>query len=159
MARNVPPGASFAFTAALRTLDEQLRRIEALDSKAGVLIAADGLILALIAGEGGPLAHLTRLLTAGIVASVTISLFTALLSFTTRRYESAPNPDVAIHLMAAEPAWLEWRFLGSLQSAIHENRRRLRAKARLLSFALTALLLGSTLLGVFSLTSTTAVRA
>jgi len=153
MAHSVPAGATFAYATAIRTLDEQLSRIEALDTKAGVLIAADGLILALIAGGDGRLARVPAMLLVGIVASVTASLIAALLSFTTRRYETAPNPDAAIHLMAADPTWLEWRFLGNMQGAIQENRRKLRTKTRLLSAALTALLLGSTLLGGYSLTS------
>lgn len=50
MARDVPLGAPFAFEMALRSLDEQLERINALDTKAGVLIAADGVIVGLLAG-------------------------------------------------------------------------------------------------------------
>jgi quinol-cytochrome oxidoreductase complex cytochrome b subunit len=55
-----------------------------------------------------------------IIGAVTVSLISALLSFTTRKYETAPNPDAAIHLMTAEHAWLEWRFLGrySLMNAV-----------------------------------------
>jgi hypothetical protein len=153
MPRAVPAGASFAFATSLRTLDEQLGRIEALDTKAGVLIAADGLILAVIAGAYGPSGRVPVLLVIGIVASVTTSLLTALLSFMTRRHRTAPDPDEAIHLMAAEPEWLEWRFLGNMQAAIHENRGVLRTKTLLLSVVLTALLAGSTLLGGYALAS------
>ena len=159
MARNVPAGASFAYSVALRTLDEQLRNIEALDTKAGVLIAADGLILALLAGQERSLAGVPAAVLVAIIGAVTSSLIAALLSFTTRRYETAPNPVAAIHLMTAEPAWLEWRFLGSMQDAIRANRRKLRTKTRFLSAALTALIAGAMVLGGYSLTSTITVGA
>lgn len=49
MAQNhlVPEGASFAYAVAIAALDEQLRRIEALDTKAGILMAVDGVIAGL----------------------------------------------------------------------------------------------------------------
>lgn len=40
-----PQGASFAFDNAAKALDEQMGRIESLDAKAGVLLAADGYLL------------------------------------------------------------------------------------------------------------------
>ena len=159
MASNVPAGASFAYAVALRTLDEQLRRIEALDTKAGVLIAADGLVLVLIAGGDPPLRGAPASVLVAILAAVTSSLIAALLSFTTRRYETAPNADAAIHLMTAAPTWLEWRFLGNMQDAIRANRRKLRTKTRFLSAALTALIAGAAFLGGYSLLSTIAAGA
>lgn len=153
MASSVPAGASFAYAVALRTLDEQLRRIEALDTKAGVLIAADGLVLVLIAGADPPLRGAPAFILVAILVAVTSSLITALLSFITRRYETAPNADAAIHLMAAAPEWLEWRFLGNMQDAIRTNRRKLRTKTRFLSAALAALIAGAALLGGYSLFS------
>jgi len=86
--------------------------IEALDTKAGVLIAANGVVLALLAGGDGSLERAPAVATLAIIGAVAVSLISALLSFTTRKYETAPNPDAAIHLMTAEYAWLEWRFLG-----------------------------------------------
>ena len=47
---NQPPphGASFAFDNAAKALDEQMGRIESLDAKAGVLLAADGVLAGLL---------------------------------------------------------------------------------------------------------------
>ena len=46
--QRAPQGASFAFDNAARSLDEQLGRIESLDAKAGVLLAADGVLAGLL---------------------------------------------------------------------------------------------------------------
>ena len=154
MARTVPSGAAFAYRAAIRTLDEQLRRIEALDTKAGVLIAAGGLVVGLLAGEGSSLVEAPIWVRVIVLGTVNVSLILALLAFTARRYETAPNPDAAIRLMTAESGWLEWRFLGTMSNAIRVNRRNLRTKARLLSSALAALIAGAILFGGYLLVHT-----
>jgi hypothetical protein len=151
MARTVPAGAAFAYQVAVRTLDEQLRRIEALDTKAGVLIAADGLVIGLLSSEGSTLAEGPAWVSFLLLGAIITSLVLALLAFTTRRYETAPNPDAAIRLMAADPAWLEWRFLGNMRDAIGVNRGKLRTKTRLLSSALTVLIAGIVVFGGYSL--------
>jgi hypothetical protein len=53
----VPPGASFAFDAGIRTLDEQLHRIDALDTKAGVLLAAAGVLSGFLLADRSSLAQ------------------------------------------------------------------------------------------------------
>ena len=150
----MPAGARFAYQVALRAIDEQLRRIEALDSKAGVLIAADGLVIGLLAGNRSMIVEGPVWVGFAVVAAVTASLILALLAFTTRRYDAAPNPDAAIRLMTADPEWLEWRFLGNLRDAIGANRGKLGTKTRLLSAALVGLLVGAALLGGYLLTDT-----
>jgi hypothetical protein len=116
-------------------------------------------VLALLAGESRSLEGAPAVVIVAIIGAVTASLISALLSFTTRRYDTAPNPDAAIHLMTAEYAWLEWRFLGSMLDAIRANRRKLRTKTLLLSTALTALIAGATVLGGYSLVDTVAIGA
>ena len=133
--------------------------IEALDTKAGVLIAANGVVLALLAGGDGSLERAPVVAILAIIGAVTVSLISALLSFTTRKYETAPNPDAAIHLMTAEYAWLEWRFLGSMLDAIRANRRKLRTKTLFLSAALAALIAGATVLGGYSLVNAVTIGA
>jgi hypothetical protein len=154
MAQNVPAGAGFAYRVAVRALDEQLQRIEALDTKAGVLIAADGLVLGLLSGERSSLILSPAWVSFPVLAAVASSLILALFAFATRNYDAAPNPDAAIRLMTAEPAWLEWRFLGNLRNAIIANRSKLKTKARLLSAALVALIAGATVFGGYLLTHT-----
>jgi hypothetical protein len=43
-----PKEADFAFDNASKALGEQLQRIEALDAKAGILLAADGVVVGLL---------------------------------------------------------------------------------------------------------------
>ena len=154
MARNVPAGAGFAYQVAVRTLDEQLRQIESLDTKAGVLIAAGGLVIGLLGGDRSFLVDAPQWVRSAVVGAITISLILALLAFTTRRYDSAPDPDGAIRMMMAEPRWLEWRFLGNMRTSIRANRDKLRVKTRLLSGALTTLIAGAAVLGGYLLVDT-----
>ena len=77
----VPEGSGFAFEMSLRALDEQLRRIEALDSKAGILIAADGILAGLLLSGRGPLLQAPKPVLFAAVAAVISSLSFALLAF------------------------------------------------------------------------------
>jgi len=149
MAREVPAGARFAYQVAVRTLDEQLRRIEALDTKAGVLIAADGLVIGLLAGDRSSLAEGPHWVSVSVLGTVATSLILALLAFTTGRYDAAPDPDAVIRFMAADPSWLEWRFLGNMRTAIDANRGKLGTKARFLTVALMTLIVGASVLGAY----------
>jgi hypothetical protein len=121
----VPPGASFAYDAAVASLDEQLQRIEALDSKAGIVIAADGVLMALLFGRSSLITKAPTWLAATAVGMVAISLLLALIAFANRRYRTAPNPLAVMRLMAAPTEWLRWRFLGNLQEALTENDAKL----------------------------------
>lgn len=153
MVRQVPPGASFAFEIAVRSLDEQLERINALDTKAGVLIAADGVIVSLLAADRSVLTRAPAWIGVLVLATVGTSLILSLLAFTTRRFESAPRPEAVVRLMSADPDWLRWRFLDNMQGALSNNRGRLRTKTRLLSASLTSLIGGATLLGGYLIAS------
>ena len=55
-----PQGASFAFDNAAKALDEQLGRIESLDAKAGILLAADGVLAGLLFATGSVLVQAPR---------------------------------------------------------------------------------------------------
>jgi preprotein translocase subunit SecG len=145
----VPEGASFAYAVAVAALDEQLRRIEALDTKAGILMAVDGVIAGLLFGRTSLLVTAPRLIGVLAVVFVVASLLLALIAFANRRYDLAPQPDSAIRLMAAPEDWLRWRFLGNLQGAISENGRKLTRKSRLLTSALVSLIATVSLLGAY----------
>jgi hypothetical protein len=144
----VPEGSSFAYEVAIAALDDQLRRIEALDSKAGILIAADGVLIGLLFSEPSRLVEAPRALSVA-VGLVVISLLLALISFANRRYRVAPHPTGVIRLMAASEGWLRWRFLGNLERARIENDAKLRWKARFVTAALTGLFGAVALLGTY----------
>jgi hypothetical protein len=151
---NFPGGASFAFDNATRALDEQLRRIEALDSKAGVLLAADGVLAGLLFATDSILLEAPELVGIAVTAALLASIVLALTAFATRKYETAPTPEAVIGLMnQGDEVWLKWRFLGNMAVALSINRRKLQRKARILSSAigfliLVVLLLGGYLMGV-----------
>jgi hypothetical protein len=145
----VPEGASFAYSVAVGALDDQLRRIEALDTKAGILMAVDGVIAGLLFGRASLLIDAPRLIGVLAIVFVVASLLQALIAFANRRYDLAPQPEAAIRLMAAPGDWLKWRFLGNLQGAISENGTKLTRKARLLTGALVSLIATVGLLGAY----------
>jgi hypothetical protein len=60
--RPVPRGASFAYAVAEQSLDEQLGRIEALDAKAGIVIATNGVLAALLFGRSSLLLGMPELM-------------------------------------------------------------------------------------------------
>lgn len=138
--RHLPRGASFAYSVAERNLDEQLARIEALDGKAGILMATDGVLAGLLFARSSLLFEMPRSLAAVTVTLVGASLLLALTAFATRQYRTAPQADPVIRMMSAGEDWLRWRFLGNLQESLDRNNSKLTAKARWLSAALFSLM-------------------
>jgi cell division protein FtsL len=139
--RPVPRGASFAYAVAERSLDEQLGRIEALDAKAGIVIATNGILAGLLFGRSSLLLTMPELLAALIILLVGSSLLLALIAFATRRYLVAPRPEAVRRLMSAQEDWLRWRFLGNLEETLARNDSRLTRKARWLLASLVSLML------------------
>ncbi len=152
MATNrIPPGTSFAYAVGIRTLDEQLRRIDALDSKAGTLLAADGLLAGILFATSSSVRSAPRWTVVGLVLTLFASLLLALLAFANRRYEDAPNPSHVVRFALRDEAWLQWRFMGNVLGAIDVNGRKLRRKARLLASSLVSLIAAVGLLGGYLL--------
>ena len=119
------------------------------DSKAGILIAADGILVALLFGRSSLILAAPRILATAVVVLVGLSLVLGLTAFANRRYRTAPHPAAVLRLMAAPEPWLKWRFLGNLQEALRENEGKLNWKARLLSTGLLTLIVAVILLGAY----------
>jgi hypothetical protein len=147
MAKPVPAGASFAFERSVKTLEEQLTRIEALDGKAGIPVAAGGVLAGLLFSRGSLLVGAPRLMVGVAAIALTSSLVFALLAFWTRRYDVAPKPEALSQLMAAREEWLQWRFIPNVLNAIAVNRRKLALKSAFLTWALICLIVAVVLLG------------
>lgn len=139
--RHIPRGAPFAYAVAERSLEEQLGRIEALDAKAGIVIATNGVLAGLLFGRSSLLLTMPEALAGVISLLVGTSLLLALIAFATRRYSIAPQAEAVRELMGWGEEWLRWRFLGNLEEALLENNRRLARKTRWLSLALFTLML------------------
>ena len=145
-----PPGASFAFEMGIRTLDDQLRRVDSFDTKAGILIAADGVLAGLLFSARPSLVGSPRVLAISVAFLVTMSLLLALIAFANRRYRTAPQPTAVVRMMSAPEPWLKWRFLGNLEEAIMANEKKLVWKARFLSAALTTVFVAVGILGAYA---------
>jgi hypothetical protein len=144
-----PEGAPFAYDVAIRRLDDQLERISALDTKAGVLMAVDGVLIGLLLGADSLLLKAPLLVATGVIGLVVLSILLALFSFLNQRYQTAPEPAAAIRFMMAAQDWLKWRFLGNLESALETNDRKLRRKAWLLTAGTVILIAAVVLLGAY----------
>lgn len=149
--RPVPRSASFAFDIATRSLDEQLHRVEALDTKAVGLLAADGLLVGLVLGPHGLLAAAPPWLAIAAGIGLIVSLGCALAAFANRGYLLAPEARTIALLASAPEDWIRWRVIGNVLDAIDANRRQLRQKARVLSVAQLILLVALGLVGGYFL--------
>lgn len=138
--RGVPQGGSFAYGNAVRSLDEQLRLLDALDSKAGILIAANGLLAGLIFGRGSFLTRAPSWLSLTTGVLVLASLLFALFAFLSRLYETAPAPEAVARFAQRPEDWLQWRFITNVLDAIEVNRKKLALKGRLLSLGQASLI-------------------
>lgn len=145
----VPRGAAFAHAVATRTLDDQLARITALDTKAGILMAVDGVLVGLLLGSDSLLLTAPVGLSTTTATLVMLSVTLALFSFANRRYEAAPEPQAVIRFMSASEDWLKWRFLGNLENAIATNEEKLARKARFLTASISALIGAVLILGAY----------
>ena len=152
MAQRVPQSASFAFDVAVRATAEQLARIDSLDSKAGILLAADGVLAGLIFAREGIAARAPIFL--GLLAGVAVllSLVCTLISFSNRKYVATPRPEVVAHLAASPEDRIKWRLISDLR-AVDTNGSKLEQKARWLTSGQAALLVTLVALGAYSSTS------
>lgn len=136
-----PQGVGYTHDAALKAYDDQMKWIDALDGKAGILMAADGVIAGLILTENSILAHSSR----GFAITVTIlllaSLVLAILAFSTRAYETAPDVDQLIPQMQhLDDQSLKWIALNGFVRALDVNEFTVERKAELLFYSALALL-------------------
>ena len=143
-----PKEADFAFDNASKALGEQLQRIEALDAKAGILLAADGVLVGLLFAADSVLLDAPGFIGIAVAVPLVISVLCALFAFIIRKYEVAPTPEAVIGLMGqGDEAWLKWRFLGNLSQALDINRIKLDSKARRANAASGSLLIVVLILG------------
>jgi hypothetical protein len=144
-----PPGTDFLFDRAVRGLDDQMRWIDALDTKAGVLVAADAVIAGLVLTRDSLLLQGPSWVAVAVAGLLLISLVLALLSFSTRRFELAPSaasllPDVNAGETAAQ---MRWRALADVLEALEINEPKVGQKANLLFVSAYILTLAVGVLG------------
>ena len=147
----VPRSASFAFDVARHALSEQLARIDSLDSKAGVLLAADGILVGLIFGRDTSAGSAPRWVIVAAGVGALLSLSCALRAFANRNYKIAPTPRQVARLAGASEDWVRWRLIGNMLDAVETNRDRLQRKTRWLAAGQLLLLVTLAPMGAYFL--------
>lgn len=142
-----PPGAAYAYEVAQRSLDDQLRRIEAQDSKAGVLIAGAGIFAGFLFSGDTFLAEAPQWLLALAAGLISLAVICALLAFLNQHYITAPAAVAVARFALRDELWLKWRFLGNLHGALEWNRRKLDRKTRFLTVAQALLIAAVAVVG------------
>jgi cytochrome bd-type quinol oxidase subunit 2 len=143
-----PQSTRFVYEEARRALQEQMRWIDALDTKAGVLLAAGGLIAGLLITANSPLSSAPEWIVMGTALLLLGALVLAVLAFATRRYETAPNLEALVSVMSEnQDDFLRWMALPDVLEALEINESKVSEKAAYLFYAGASLLLGIVLFG------------
>ncbi|MGI9194590.1 MAG: hypothetical protein ACR2FO_08820 [Actinomycetota bacterium] len=154
MAFSKPPvGAAFTFDIGVRALEAQSRRVDAIDTKAAVVLAVDGVLAGFFLNRpvASPHPPIWLALLAG--TALLVSAITAVLSLWTRKYSTAPQFAAITPMMDNEESYLKWRFLGNIEEAEVANDVKLRRKVRFLTYALSSLLVEIILIGGYLIVS------
>lgn len=138
-----PAGSSFLYQEADRQRREQLSWIDALDTKAGILLAADGVIASLVLTQNSILLRAPTSITLLVTVALGASLVLALLAFATRHYELAPDIDDLLTHDDLPETELKWAAMPSVLRALDVNQPKVDRKALYLSWAGVALLVGA----------------
>ena len=137
-----PRGVSFVHEAASKAYEDQMKWIDALDGKAGILMAGDGVIAGLIMTQGSVLTKSPTPIAVIVTVLLFASLGLALLAFGTRRYEVAPDIDQLLPQMPhLDDDALRWIALKGYVNALDVNESKVEQKADLTFYS------GMTLLG------------
>ena len=145
----IPEGSPFAYEAGIRLLDHHLRHADSLDTKAGIVLAIDGVLAGLVFGndlDTGASVEWPVVVGAGLLL---ISFLLGLLAFGTRRLLNAPALEPLIARMVRKEDWLKLRVLGNIREAVGINREKLEQKARLLFWAQVSLFSAVVSLGTY----------
>ena len=127
-----PRGVSFVHEAASKAYEDQMKWIDALDGKAGILMAGDGVIAGLIMTQGSVLTKSPTTIAVIVTALLFASLGLALLAFGTRRYEVAPDIDQLLPQMPhLDDDALRWIALNGYVNALDVNESKIEQKADL----------------------------
>lgn len=125
-----PQGITYAHDVALKTYDDQMSWIDALDTKAGILMAADGVIISFIAARGSTLMEAATVIGVATALFLFLSFVFALLGFSTRRYEVAPDLDpLLVQMQHQDDDGLKWIALEGLSNAVAVNESKVDSKA------------------------------
>jgi hypothetical protein len=137
-----PTGSDFVFDAAVRAFDDQMRWIDALDTKAGVVMAADAVLAGLVLMRGSMLLEAPLWVGVLVAALLFLSFVLALCSFATRRFGIAPDLSALAEQATTDtPSSLRASALSEILDALEMNEPKIGQKANLLFLSGVALML------------------
>jgi len=142
-------GTSFLYDSALKGLEEQWVWIDALDTKAGILLGAGGVVAGLFFARRSILWFAPTWLGVAVAVVLLVSLALALLSFATRRYERAPDLEALVGSDERTEAALKAEELPHLLLALSINEPKIALKASLLFYSGLTLLVSVALFGAY----------
>lgn len=148
----IPAGATFAFDVGIAQLESQFKRIDALDTKAAVVLGVDGVLAGLLLSRQGGQA-LPGIIATVVFTALAWSFFLGLAAFWTQRYKAAPAPKAVASMMMRGEDWLKWRFLGNVLLAHEINSSKLEWKVTFLKLSMIGLALDVVVLSAFLLLS------
>ncbi|HUZ88566.1 MAG TPA: hypothetical protein VMU49_01920 [Candidatus Acidoferrales bacterium] len=127
-----PPGAEQAYDVAAAKLADQLKQIDSLDQKLGVVIGA--IVVAIAAFAAAPLTGWPKVL---IAVGLAVALAPALAAFLVGQYEDAPRPEIMVEYADLNANAMKWQALGAVLRAFEINEPKVRNKGRLLNISLS----------------------
>lgn len=131
-----PRGINFTYAQTEKALDDQLRWIDQLDGKAGILLGAEGVVAGLILTGDSVLLKIPRLPAMFIVVLLLGALVLALLAFATRHYEIAPDVEsLGQQMQTSTDEQLKVVSLESLFRALDINEPKVNQKATFLYYS------------------------
>ena len=142
-------GTSFLYDSALKGLEEQWVWIDALDTKAGILLGAGGVVAGLFFTRRSILWFAPTWLGVAVAVVLLVSLALALLSFATRRYERAPDLEALMASDETTEAALKTEELPHLLLALSINEPKIALKASLLFYSGLTLLVSVAFFGAY----------
>src|SRR2546425_9259145 len=142
----VPEAAAFAFENAMRAISQRSALIDPADSKAGVILAADGVFAGLLFARGSIAVNAPRWIAISVAVSLVLSAGSALFALFPRVFAVGARSRSVADSVAGHPqlnsSAFQWWFLPNLLDGIDEDDRKLRRKVRSLRTA-AFLLLGA----------------
>jgi hypothetical protein len=122
-AEETPPGAALAYDVAVTKLAAQLAQIDALDTKAGVVIGALVVVMGAILSV-----HVFRVFQAVAVVGLGAALVQAVRSFLVGQWADSPYPRRFAEYAALQATAMKWTALPAILQAYDDNVPRLKAK-------------------------------
>jgi hypothetical protein len=131
-----PPGVDLVWEQSESRLKAQLQQANALDTKAGVLVGIHALAAGLLGSVAGRLSGASRGVGIGVVVGLLLSGWLSLQAFRAQEYNRNPSPEELWRFAGWSEGQIRYRFVSTRFEAIEENRRKLRRKARLLTWSI-----------------------